>query len=278
AGELVDAVRVLGEAVAQTGHAGDELAGAVGAGAGAGGELVRGLGEARVLGGAVPGEGRLDPLGVGDHAPGALDEAGLLVGAVDAVGDLLDAVGRGGRALADALGGRGETRVLRGAVAVDDGVQARAGLVDAVDVAGHALDRPGHPLGLLAQRHGLRIIGIALGEIAGVRLHGAGGRIVGGAVPEGKTLHPRVLRGAVALDQARHARALLISVHDRVEAGRSLVDAVGVGDHALGGLGEAGLVLGAAEPVGRLLGALAELGHSLVHLAGGGGEARVLLR
>src|SRR5699024_6077871 len=73
----------------QTGHAADQLPGAISAVPGPVGQLLARGDQARILSGAVTVEGGLDTLGVSDHTLGALDQAGLVLGAVDAIGQLL---------------------------------------------------------------------------------------------------------------------------------------------------------------------------------------------
>ena len=229
----------------QAAHPAHQFARAISAGARTGRELLGGVGEPGVLGGAVPVEGAPDALGVGHHALGALDQSRLLLRAVEAVGDLLDALRSGRSPVAQAPRGGGQAGVLGGAVAVHDGAEAARSLAHPGDIAGH-------PSSLLAQALGLRIIGVALGEAARGLLQGVGQRG-----------HAGILRSAVAL-------------HEPVDPAGDLLHGLGIGDHALRALGEAGLLGGAGESVGRLLGALAELRGALRDTLRGGDQAGVL--
>src|SRR5699024_156550 len=229
-GELVDAASVFLEPVAQTGHAADQLP-------------ARGD-QARILSGAVTVEGGLDTLGVGDHTLGALDQTGLVLGAVDAIGQLLQLRTERkqlGGTVSEALRAADQARVLGGAVPVQPGVDPTGVFKHAFGLGEHGL-RAHEPLRVFL---GILLCGVAL-------LRGAGDHLLGQAH------HARVLLGAVAL-----------------EAGRELGGPV---RDLLCTFGQSRLLLAAADPVGEQLCALAELGGAVGDVLGGGDQAGILGR
>ena len=232
----------------------------IGGGVHLGGELAH----AGVLGAAVPLEDALQAVRVLHDAVGALDEAGLLRGAVEAVRGLLSAVAELHRAVGHALRGRDQAGALLGAVAGDGG----SGLGDAVGEvldAGGELVGAGDQAGVLGRAVALDARGQLLRAVedpglgirpghAGLQALDAGGEVLGA--------------GGELVETRREVAAARRRV---IGAGGQLVKAVGELSGAVGRL--LGAVGEAPDTAGELLGAVRGQGGAVGQLPGPVGEA-----